>query len=147
MPPLFYPDAPLPAHLEHWERLDLHNNTAHLVDEPWRHFEPYLASRGYTLCWRYYSRQKPETPVRTKSFDYPVAPDPFHPGDGEGFVHLYENTNQSCGIHQTTGWLTQVGQYTSFSSQLRFLLQCSSLKMAYDSQDRVVTVFNCIRMC
>ncbi|KAJ7115391.1 kinase-like domain-containing protein [Mycena epipterygia] len=124
MPPLFYPDAPLPAHLEHWERLDLHNSTAHLVDEPWRHFEPYLASRGYTLCWRYYSREKPETAVRTRSFDYPVAPDPFHPGDREGFVHLYdtdEDTNQSCGIHQTTGWVTQ----------------CSSLKMAYDSQDRV----------
>ncbi|KAJ6565842.1 kinase-like domain-containing protein [Mycena vulgaris] len=121
----FYPEAPLPAHLEQWERLDTENSTAHLVDEPWRHFEPYLASRGYSLCWRYYSRERPETPVRTKSFDFPVAQDPFRPRDGEGFVHLHEpERNTSCGIHQTTGWLTQ----------------CSSLKMAYDAQDRVCAV-------
>ncbi|KAJ7463278.1 kinase-like domain-containing protein [Mycena latifolia] len=120
----YYPEAPLPSHLEHWERLDMENYTAHLIDEPWRHFEPYLASCGYTLCWRYYSRDRPETPVRKRSFDYPVAQDPFRPNSGEGFVHHLqdENTEQEAGgIHQTTGWLTQ----------------CSSLKMAYDSQDRV----------
>ncbi|KAJ6572544.1 kinase-like domain-containing protein [Mycena vulgaris] len=125
MPARFYPDAPLPPHLEYWEGLDLENTTAHLVDEPWRHFEPYLASRGYILCWRYYSREEPETPVRSTSFDYPVAQDPFRPRNGEGFVHLHHTEETaSCGIHQTTGWLTQ----------------CSSLKMAYDRQDRVCAV-------
>ncbi|KAF7339015.1 Protein kinase domain-containing protein [Mycena venus] len=124
MPVLFYPDAPLPPHLEYWEGLDLDNNTAHLVDEPWRYFEPFLASRGYTLCWKYYSREKPETPIRPRALKYPVAQDPFRPRSREGFVHLFDNTDQSAnqtGIHQTTGWLTQ----------------CASLKMAYDAQDRV----------
>ncbi|KAJ7233717.1 kinase-like domain-containing protein [Mycena haematopus] len=118
----FYPDAPLPSHLEYWERLDLDNNTAHLVDEPWRHFEPYLASRGYTLCWKYYSRETPETPIRP-TVKYPIAPDPFRPRSRESFVHLDDtdsSTNQT-GIHETTGWLTQV----------------PSLKMAYDAEDRV----------
>ncbi|KAJ6505696.1 kinase-like domain-containing protein [Mycena vitilis] len=119
----FYPEAPLPSHLEHWERLDLHNSTAHLVDEPWRHFEPYLASHGYTLCWKYYSREQPETPIRTRALSYPVARDPYRPRSQEGFVHIYDtdgNPTQN-GIHQTTGWVTQ----------------CASLKMAYDAQDRV----------
>ncbi|KAJ7093360.1 kinase-like domain-containing protein [Mycena belliarum] len=118
----YYPDAPLPAHLERWERLDMENSTAHLVDEPWRHFEPYLASMGYTLCWRYYSHDRPETPARTRSVEYPVAHDPFRPRSGESFMHhLDEGNIQDVGIHQTTGWLTQ----------------SSSLKMAYDAEDRV----------
>ncbi|KAJ7473724.1 kinase-like domain-containing protein [Mycena galericulata] len=122
----FYPDAPLPPHLEQWERLDLQNNTAHLVDEPWRHFEPFLASLGYTLCWRYYSRYTPETPPRLRALTFPIAQDPFQPHSTEGFVHLYDmdEDNQVCGIHQTTGWLTQT----------------ASLKMAYDAQDRVCAV-------
>ncbi|KAJ7128783.1 kinase-like domain-containing protein [Mycena crocata] len=123
----FYPDAPLPPYLDQWERLDRHNHTAHLVDEPWRYFEPYLASHGYTLCWKYYSRDRPETPVRQRSFAYPVAQDPFRPGSSESFVHLYdsaESTNGHVGIDQTTGWLTQ----------------CASLKMAYDAQDRVCAI-------
>ncbi|KAJ7093363.1 hypothetical protein B0H15DRAFT_971783 [Mycena belliarum] len=126
MPPrLYYPDAPLPPHLEHWEGLDLENSTVHLVDEPWRHFEPFLASRGYSLCWRYYSQDRPETPARLRSVVYPVARDPFHPRSWESFVHLYdEGTSQDCGIHQTTGWLTQ----------------CANLKMAHDSQDRVCAI-------
>jgi hypothetical protein len=116
MPARFYPEAPLPAYLERWERLDSENNLEHLVDEPWRHFEPYLASRGYSLCWRYYSRDRPETPVRHASLSYPVAKNPFQPRSREGFVHLADidgdaiagNPRKSCDIHQTTGWLTQV---------------------------------------
>ncbi|KAJ7723910.1 kinase-like domain-containing protein [Mycena metata] len=119
----FYPDAPLPPHLEYWERLDSQNSTAHLVDEPWRHFEPYLASRGYSLCWRYYSRERPQTPLRLGSLNYPVAEDPFRPRRREGFVHFYDKDKNihENGIDQTTGWLTQ----------------CANLKMAYDTQDRV----------
>ncbi|KAJ7723726.1 kinase-like domain-containing protein [Mycena maculata] len=126
MPARFYPDAPLPPHLEAWERLDLQNTTAHLVDEPWRHFEPFLASRGYPLCWKYYSRDKPETPARLRALTYPVARDPFRPRSREAFVHLCEvdEDDQGCGIHQTTGWLTQ----------------SASLKMAYDAQDRVCAI-------
>ncbi|KAJ7155088.1 kinase-like domain-containing protein [Mycena filopes] len=116
----FYPETPLPPHLERWERLDAHNSTAHLVDEPWRHFEPYLASHGYTLCWKYYSRDSPQTPARVRSLDYPAAEDPFRPRTREGFVHFLD-TDEGTGIDQTTGWLTQ----------------CASLKMAYDAQDRV----------
>ncbi|KAJ6568619.1 kinase-like domain-containing protein [Mycena capillaripes] len=126
IPARFYPDAPLPPHLEHWERLDSDNCTAHLVDEPWRHFEPYLASRGYTLCWKYYSRDRPETPIRPRALKYPVARDPFRPRSRDGFVHLFDtdgNLTQN-GIHQTTGWVTQ----------------CASLKMAYDATDRVCAV-------
>ncbi|KAJ6528090.1 kinase-like domain-containing protein [Mycena capillaripes] len=122
----FYPDAPLPPHLEHWERLDSDNRTAHLVDEPWRHFEVYLASHGYTLCWRYYSREMTETPIRSGALKYPVAQDPFRPRSREAFVHLFDPDGNMAhnGIHQTTGWLTQ----------------CASLKMAYDAQDRVCAV-------
>ncbi|KAJ7636232.1 kinase-like domain-containing protein [Roridomyces roridus] len=120
----FHPYASLPAHLQNWERLDstYTPNTADLVDEPWRHFAPLLAARGYTLCWRYYSRHRPETPARTRALPYAVAQDPLRPRNGEGFVHLYDT--QLCGIHQTTGWLTQT----------------ASLKMAYDSQDRVCAI-------
>ncbi|KAF7322232.1 Protein kinase domain-containing protein [Mycena sanguinolenta] len=118
----FYPDAPLPSHLEFWERLDLDNSTAHLVDEPWRHFEPYLASRGYTLCWKYYSRERPETPVRP-TVKYPIARDPFRPRSRESFVHLdvADPSANGTDIYQTTGWLTQV----------------PTIKMAYDVEDRV----------
>ncbi|KAK7007790.1 kinase domain-containing protein [Favolaschia claudopus] len=119
----YYPDAPLAPYLQHWERLDLDNRTAHLVDEPWRHFEPYLASRGYTLCWKYYSRDRPETPLRPKGLTYSVAPNPFRPRSREGFVHFYDLDQDlgQTGINQTTGWLTS----------------SACLKMAYDTQDRV----------
>jgi hypothetical protein len=150
MPARFYPDAPLPPHLEQWERLDLHNSTVHLVDEPWRHFEPFLASRGYTLCWKYYSRERPETPIRPRALTYPVAQDPFRPRARESFVHLYDtdgNTNHG-GIHQTTGWLTQVRQLSTSGADSvpERQSQSASLKMAYDSQDRVVIAVPCVQV-
>jgi hypothetical protein len=146
MPARFYPDAPLPRHLEQWERLDLHNSTAHLVDEPWRHFEPFLASRGYTLCWKYYSRERPETPIRTRALNYPVAEDPFRPRSSEGFVHLCDSDGDSNhgGIHQTTGWLTQVSELFTSGANSECQTQTASLKMAYDTQERVVTNVRCI---
>jgi hypothetical protein len=144
MPARFYPDAPLPRHLEQWERLDLHNSTAHLVDEPWRHFEPFLASRGYTLCWKYYSRERP--PIRTRALNYPVAEDPFRPRSSEGFVHLCDSDGDSNhgGIHQTTGWLTQVSELFTSGANSECQTQTASLKMAYDTQERVVTNVRCI---
>nr|GAT56653.1 predicted protein [Mycena chlorophos] len=120
-----YPHAQLPAYLSPWETLDTDPRTAHLVDLPWRHFEQYLAARGYTLCWRYYSRTQPETPFRPRAFYYPLAKDAFRPRAGEGFVLLCgledEDAERAGGIHQTTGWMTQA----------------ATLKMAYDAQDRV----------
>jgi hypothetical protein len=104
----FYPQASLPPHLEYWERLDLDEDTAHLIDEPWRHFEPYLASRGYTLCWRYYSRNMPETPIRSTAFQYPVAKNPFLPRRGENFFSLPDMADSDWHLNQTTGWITQV---------------------------------------
>ncbi|KAJ6619292.1 kinase-like domain-containing protein [Mycena sp. CBHHK59/15] len=120
----FYPQTLLPRHLEYWERLDLDDRTAHLVDEPWRHFEPFLASRGYTLCWRYYSRERPETPIRPTALTYPVAQNPFRPRNGENFVSMYDIDDNLNQISDTTGWMTQ----------------CPSLKMGYDAQDRIVAL-------
>ncbi|KAF7304003.1 Protein kinase domain-containing protein [Mycena indigotica] len=119
-----YPHSPLPAYLEPWELLDADPRTAHLVDTPWRYFERYLATRGYYLCWRYYSRTEPETAFRGGAFHYPIASNPFRPRLGEAFVNLCdmdESAHRRGGIHQTTGWMTQA----------------ATLKMAYDAQDRV----------
>ncbi|CAK5266712.1 unnamed protein product [Mycena citricolor] len=122
-----YPHAPFPLHLTDWDSLDV-DGDPYLVDAPWRYFEPFLRLRGYALCWRYYSRDCPETPFLGRSFYYPPAADPFRPRDGEAFVQLVdvqsEDAYQRCGVHQTTGWLTP----------------CPTLKMAYDTQSRVCAV-------
>ncbi|KAJ7064118.1 kinase-like domain-containing protein [Mycena amicta] len=120
----FYPHAPLPVYLEPWESLDADPRTAHLVDAPWRYFEHYLGARGYTLCWPYHSRTRPETPFRGRAFHYPAPRNAFRPGSTENFVHLCgmnEDAHRRGGIHQTTGWMTQT----------------ATLKMAYDVHDRV----------
>ncbi|KAJ7192678.1 hypothetical protein GGX14DRAFT_594313 [Mycena pura] len=119
---------PLLPHLALWERLDSAPDTAPLADDAWRHFEPFLAARGYTLCWRYFSRARPATPFHPHAGRLPPPRDLFRPCAGEAFVHLLgmpdEPAQRAGGIHETTGWMTQAG----------------CVKMAYDTQDRVCAI-------
>ena len=89
--------ALLPARFAGWEYMDYKDGddvVDALVDDVWHVFEPFLASRGYQVCWSrtWVPGPSNQRPVATtfepavKALAYPSPRNPSMPSSEEGFV-------------------------------------------------------------